>query len=79
MITISAARDDGLLLRIEDNGRGFDVDGVRSVGHQGLANMRSRIATVGATMDLESDPRGTRIEIHRPTDRTDSDEESTTR
>jgi signal transduction histidine kinase len=40
--------------------------------------MRSRIATIGATMEFESDGRGTRIEIHRPRDRTDS-EESTTR
>jgi signal transduction histidine kinase len=79
MVTIAVSRDDGLRLRIEDNGRGFDVRAVRIVGHQGLGNMRSRMATVGATMELESDADGTRIEIHRPIDGTDFDQESTTR
>ena len=40
--------------------------------------MRSRVATVGATMDIESDATGTRIEIHRPTGRADADEEIAT-
>ena len=34
-------------LEIEDDGRGFDPAGGREPGHQGLANMRSRVATVG--------------------------------
>ena len=71
MVWISADPDGGLRLRIEDNGRGFDPTAVGSLGHQGLANMRSRVATVGATMDIESDATGTRIEIHRPANGTD--------
>ena len=71
-VWISAEPDGSLRLRIEDNGRGFDPAAVGSLGHQGLANMRSRVATVGATMDIESDATGTRIEIHRPTDGTDA-------
>ena len=71
MVWISAEPTAACELRIEDNGRGFDPTAVGSLGHQGLANMRSRVATVGATMDIESDATGTRIEIHRPADGTD--------
>ena len=66
VVWISADGDGSLRLRIEDNGRGFDTGSGGSLGHQGLANMRSRVATVGATMDIESDATGTRIEIDRP-------------
>ena len=65
-VWVSAGSDGSVRLRIEDNGRGFDPTGVGSPGHQGLTNMRSRVATVGATMDMKSDATGTRIEIHRP-------------
>ena len=78
MVWITAEPDGSLQLRIEDNGRGFDPAAVGSLGHQGLANMRSRVETVGATMDIESDATGTRIEIHRPTDGTDAHEEIAT-
>ena len=78
MVWINVDPDGSLQLRIEDNGRGFDPAGVGSLGHQGLANMRSRAATVGATMDIETDPTGTRIEIHRPTDGIGADEEIAT-
>ena len=77
-VWVSAGSDGSLRLRIEDNGRGFDPTGVGSPGHQGLANMRSRVATVGATMDIESDATGTRIEIHRPAPGPDADEETAT-
>ena len=77
-VWVSAGSDGSLRLRIEDNGRGFDPTAVGSPGHQGLANMRSRVATVGATMDIESDATGTRIEIHRPPHGPDADEETAT-
>ena len=77
-VWVSAGSDGSVRLRIEDNGRGFDPTGAGSPGHQGLANMRSRVATVGATMDIESDGTGTRIEIHRPSHGTDADEETAT-
>ena len=78
-VWVDAEADGSLRLRIEDNGRGFDTAAVGSLGHQGLANMRSRVATVGATMDIQGDATGTRIEIHRPGDTanaTDADEET---
>ena len=65
-VWIGERPDGGLRLRIEDNGHGFDPAAVGSLGHQGLANMRSRVASVGATMDIETDAQGTRIEIQRP-------------
>ena len=66
--TVSAATaDDGALrLAIADNGHGFDPARAVSLGHQGLANMRSRCATIGATMDIESSSSGTTVEIRLP-------------
>lgn len=55
-----------LRLVIQDNGHGFDPSASASLGHQGLVNMRSRIASIGATIDLASDRSGTTIEIRRP-------------
>ncbi len=46
--------------------------------HETLANMHSRVATVGATMDIESDGTGTRIDIHRPADGAGAAEETAT-
>lgn len=71
IIWVGMADDRALHLRIEDNGHGFDPAVTVSLGHQGLANMRSRVMAVGATMDIVSDTTGTRIEIRRPTDETD--------
>jgi signal transduction histidine kinase len=68
LVHVGTDPDGGLRLRIEDNGHGFDPAAARVIGHQGLANMRSRVAGVGATMDISSTATGTRIEIHRPAD-----------
>jgi signal transduction histidine kinase len=78
MVWVNVGPDGSLQLRVEDNGRGFDPAEGASLGHQGLANMRSRAATVGATMDIESDATGTRIEIHRPGDGAGAAEENAT-
>ena len=43
------------LLRITDDGRGFEVDTARP-GHFGLENMRSRAQEIGATLTLTSSP-----------------------
>jgi len=55
----------GLRLIVSDNGRGFDPTTAVSLGHQGLVNMRSRVASVGATLEIVSDASGTRIVVHR--------------
>jgi signal transduction histidine kinase len=77
-VWFSAEPDGSLRLRIEDNGRGYDPLAVGSLGHQGLGNMRSRVAAVGASMNVESDTSGTRIEIHRPPRGTDVEQETAT-
>jgi signal transduction histidine kinase len=60
--------DDGRLrFLIQDNGHGFDPSvSATGFGHQGLANMRSRMATIGATMSITSDTAGTTIEVLLP-------------
>jgi signal transduction histidine kinase len=83
MLWIRTDEEGTLRLMIQDNGHGFDPSASASLGHQGLVNMRSRIGTIGATIDLASDRSGTTIEIRRPADdgtdgRTDTDGSSAT-
>ena len=59
--------DDALELRIEDNGIGFDPDGVVKLGHQGLANTRARAENIGGTVVIDSKPgAGTRVVVRVP-------------
>jgi signal transduction histidine kinase len=56
--------DPGLTLAVRDNGRGFDPSAGAALGHQGLRNMRSRAAGIGAIMDIRSAPEdGTEIRV----------------
>jgi signal transduction histidine kinase len=53
---------DRLRLEVHDDGRGFDPSRRGEGGHHGLANMRSRGESLGATFEVVSAPdRGTRI------------------
>ncbi len=64
----SGGPDGNLHLSVRDNGRGFDTSAGPPMGHQGLANMRSRARGLGATLDVASEPRtGTTISITLPT------------
>jgi signal transduction histidine kinase len=68
-VLIAVGADDAASLRlfVRDNGHGFDPSSVPGgFGHHGLANMRSRIATIGATMEIASDANGTSIEVLLP-------------
>jgi signal transduction histidine kinase len=65
-VRLSRADPEGLRLAVSDNGRGFDTSASAILGHQGLVNMRSRAATIGATMDIASGDHGTTIEIRLP-------------
>jgi signal transduction histidine kinase len=59
--------DDEAVLRIEDDGSGFDPDEKRGSGHFGLANLRDRAAGVGGILDILSEPaKGTRIIVRLP-------------
>ena len=54
----------GLTVTIRDNGRGFDATAIAPLGHQGLRNMRSRAAGIGAMMDISSTrDQGTEIKL----------------
>ena len=65
-VRLSRADPDGLRLALSDNGRGFEPSASTILGHQGLVNMRSRAATIGATIDIASGDHGTTIEIRLP-------------
>jgi nitrate/nitrite-specific signal transduction histidine kinase len=56
--------DRRLAVAVRDNGRGFDPAAGAAFGHQGLRNMRSRAADIGAMMDISStEEQGTEIRV----------------
>lgn len=63
-------RDDEVLLSVDDDGIGFDVDSreVRRAteGGFGLFSIRERLILLGAELDIESSNSGTRVTIHAP-------------
>ncbi|MGW5125682.1 GAF domain-containing sensor histidine kinase [Streptomyces sp. NPDC004069] len=61
-------RDCGAVLRITDDGAGFDPKAVRRAGrHLGLVSMRDRASGVGGRLTVESAPgKGTAIEMEVP-------------
>nr|WP_254802066.1 GAF domain-containing sensor histidine kinase [Kitasatospora sp. SUK 42] len=67
-VTLVGTPARGAVLRVRDDGRGFDPESVRRAGrHLGLASMRDRAAAVGGTLTLESAPgRGTLVEMEVP-------------
>ncbi len=56
-----------LILRLADNGRGFDV--VNDHNGHGLRSMRERARTVGGKVDIQSTPAGTTIVLRVPVGR----------
>jgi signal transduction histidine kinase len=64
---------DEAILRIEDDGNGFDPEQRRGSGHFGLANLRDRAAGVGGSLAIGSEPaKGTRIIVRLPLAPTES-------
>ncbi|MFF9090676.1 GAF domain-containing sensor histidine kinase [Streptomyces sp. NPDC014991] len=61
-------RGCGAVLRVTDDGVGFDPTSVRRAGrHLGLVSMRDRASGVGGTLTVESAPgKGTTIEMEAP-------------
>ncbi|CAM5649633.1 GAF domain-containing sensor histidine kinase [Streptomyces canus] len=61
-------RGSGAVLRVTDDGSGFDPQSVRRAGrHLGLVSMRDRTSGVGGTLTVESAPgKGTTIEMEVP-------------
>lgn len=61
-------QENGILLQVRDNGRGFDPTS-SFPGHLGLRSMQERIAKVGGTLAIESDPgQGTCLRVRVPLD-----------
>jgi signal transduction histidine kinase len=58
----------GAVLRVTDDGSGFDPQAVRRAGrHLGLVSMRDRASGVGGALTVESAPgKGTTIEMEVP-------------
>jgi signal transduction histidine kinase len=71
LIAVSSEKD-GLRLSVSDNGRGFDPAAAISLGHQGLVNMRSRAAGIGATMEIDSGTAGTTVLVILPRQATET-------
>jgi signal transduction histidine kinase len=65
-VTATSGDDAILTLAITDNGHGFDPLDAAALGHQGLANMRSRVAGIDATMDIASGDAGTSVIVRCP-------------
>ncbi|MER6128815.1 GAF domain-containing sensor histidine kinase [Streptomyces sp. NPDC001795] len=61
-------RGPGAVLRVADDGSGFEPTAIRSAGrHLGLVSMRDRASGVGGTLTVESAPgKGTTIEMEVP-------------
>jgi signal transduction histidine kinase len=75
LITVSVRVQGGaLVLAVEDNGRGFDVEQALAEahnreGHLGLLNLKDRAALVEGALDIDSTPgEGTRISVVIPLD-----------
>jgi signal transduction histidine kinase len=59
---------DGIRLRIEDNGAGFDPEEVRKRAGIGLSSMRERVRLLNGAINFKSKPgQGTQIEVTIPT------------
>ncbi|TFJ91810.1 sensor histidine kinase [Lentibacillus salicampi] len=59
-------RDETIIMRIVDNGSGFDTENVRTSSY-GMQNMRERASEIGGTFKVVSLPdEGTRLEVKVP-------------
>jgi two-component system, NarL family, sensor kinase len=67
-LDISLIRDtDGIAATIEDNGKGFEITGLKKKEGLGLKNIKSRINFLKGTVEVDSSPgNGTLIAIHVP-------------
>jgi signal transduction histidine kinase len=67
-LELRGLRPHGALLRVTDDGAGFDPDAVRRAGrHLGLVSMRDRAAAIGGELRVQSGPgKGTVVELEVP-------------
>jgi nitrate/nitrite-specific signal transduction histidine kinase len=75
-IAVTEVGDD-IVLRLKDNGAGFDVGAPGPEGHFGMAMMRERAQVGGGTFDVASAPGdGTTITVRFPTALLQRDQET---
>lgn len=55
-LTVRLSCHDGILLRVSDDGQGFDCEQAQTAGHFGLAGMRERAQMVGGELTITSQP-----------------------
>ena len=67
-VEVALQRDDGeVLMRISDDGRGFEPDAPRRETTFGLLGISERAALLGGRLSVRSAPgRGTTLEVHVP-------------
>jgi signal transduction histidine kinase len=73
-VTISTAADgNDVIVRIVDDGRGFDVGRVqRDSSGRGLPNLQRRAAKLGGEVRIQSGPEGTALELRLKIERRDA-------
>jgi two-component system nitrate/nitrite sensor histidine kinase NarX len=63
--------DDGYVLKIDDNGKGFDSSQPRPAGHFGIQIMKARALRVGGSLTVHSTPgQGTQVSLSFPAEKT---------
>ena len=56
--------EDSVILVVQDDGLGFDVEKTEQPGHFGLSGMRERAQLVGGTLKIDSQPgKGTIVKL----------------
>lgn len=66
IVTLSL-EERNAVLSVDDDGRGFDTGRRPGLGHFGLANLHDRVASVGGSLRIESEPgQGARIIVRLP-------------
>jgi signal transduction histidine kinase len=71
---VMRVEDGAVVLRVEDDGVGFDTSAALSAGHLGLANLHDRAAAFGGTVTIESTlGEGTTLSIRVPINRSEPD------
>jgi signal transduction histidine kinase len=66
-VSVVISREDGsFVVEIEDDGKGFDPEATEGPG-RGLGNLRARAQSLGADLDIDSEPgRGTKVRLVMP-------------
>ncbi len=64
LVSIEFRIENGLLIMIQDNGRGIDINKLRQFGN-GLKNMQQRMDNIGGNIEISRN-NGTRVEIKLP-------------